>query len=205
LVFQSGEHKIPFAKISNLTLPGPHNLENILAAGTVGFIHKIPAEIILRAIKNFPGLPYRLEFIREFKGIKFYNDSCSTTPEATLAALESFPQQSIILILGGKDKKLDYEKLGKVIGENKEIKKIILLQHPDYDASPKIFSALKKHFDSEKIIFTSNLKIGVEAALQKAQPNEIILLSPAAASFGMFKNEFDRGDQFNTAVKNLKR
>ncbi|MCJ7790236.1 MAG: UDP-N-acetylmuramoyl-L-alanine--D-glutamate ligase, partial [Candidatus Atribacteria bacterium] len=205
LVFQSGEHKIPFAKISNLTLPGPHNLENILAAGTVGFIHKIPAEIILRAIKNFPGLPYRLEFIREFKGIKFYNDSCSTTPEATLAALESFPQQPIILILGGKDKKLDYEKLGKVIGENKKIKKIILLQHPDYDASPKIFSALKKHLNPEKIILASNLKIGVEAALQKAQPNEIILLSPAAASFGMFKNEFDRGDQFNTAVKNLKR
>jgi UDP-N-acetylmuramoylalanine--D-glutamate ligase len=205
LVFQSGEHKIPFAKIYNLTLPGPHNLENILAAGTAGFIHKIPAEIILRAIKNFPGLPYRLEFIREFKGIKFYNDSCSTTPEATLAALESFPQQPIILILGGKDKKLDYEKLGKVIGENKEIKKIVLLQHPDYDASPKIFSALKKYFDPEKIILASNLKIGVEAALQKAQPKEIILLSPAAASFGMYKNEFDRGDQFNTAVKNLKR
>jgi UDP-N-acetylmuramoylalanine--D-glutamate ligase len=204
LVFQSGEHKIPFAKISNLTLPGPHHLENILAAGTVGFIHKIPAEIILRAINNFPGLPYRLEFIREFRGIKFYNDACATTPEATLAALESFPQQPIILILGGKDKKLDYEKLGKVIGENKKIKKIILLQHPDYDASLKIFSALKKHFNPEKIILASNLKIGVEAALQKAQPNEIILFSPAAASFGMFKNEFDRGDQFNTAVKNLK-
>jgi UDP-N-acetylmuramoylalanine--D-glutamate ligase len=205
LVFQSGEHKIPFAKISNLTLPGPHNLENILAAGTVGFIHKIPAEIILRAIKNFPGLPYRLEFIREFKGIKFYNDSCSTTPEATLAALESFPQQPIILILGGKDKKLDYEKLGKVIGENKEIKKIILLQHPDYDASLKIFSALKKYFDSKNIIFATNLKMGIEIAWQEAKPNDIILLSPAAASFGMFKNEFDRGDQFNTAVKNLKR
>ena len=204
LVFKSEKHKIPFAKISNLTLPGPHNLENILAAGTVGFVHKIPAEIILRAIKNFPGLPYRLEFIREFKGIKFYNDSCSTTPEATLAALQSFPQQSIILILGGKDKKLDYEKLGKVIGENKEIKKIVLLQHPDYDASPKIFYALKKHLDPEKIILASNLKIGVEAALQKAQPNEIILLSPATASFGMFKNEFDRGDQFNNIVRNLK-
>jgi UDP-N-acetylmuramoylalanine--D-glutamate ligase len=205
LVFQSGEHKIPLAKISNLTLPGTHHLENILAAGTVGFIHKIPAEIILRAIKNFPGLPYRLEFIREFKGIKFYNDSCSTTPEATLAALESFPQQPIILILGGKDKKLDYEKLGKVIGENKEIKKIILLQHPNYDASPKIFSALKKHLNPEKIVLASDLRMGVEAALQKAQPNEIVLLSPAAASFGMFKNEFDRGDQFNTVVKNLKR
>ncbi|MCG2820488.1 MAG: UDP-N-acetylmuramoyl-L-alanine--D-glutamate ligase, partial [Candidatus Atribacteria bacterium] len=114
------------------------------------------------------------------------------------------PQQSIILILGGKDKKLDYENFGIAIGQNKKIKKIILLQHPDYDASPKIFYALKKHLDPEKIILASNLKIGVEAALQKAQPNEIILLSPATASFGMFKNEFDRGDQFNNIVRNLK-
>ncbi|MHC2995581.1 MAG: UDP-N-acetylmuramoyl-L-alanine--D-glutamate ligase [Candidatus Atribacteria bacterium] len=203
LVFQSVEYKTPFAKISDLSLPGPHNLENILAASTVGFIHKIPAEIILKAIKKFPGIPYRLEFIRKFKGVKFYNDTCATTPEATLAALESFPQQPIILILGGKDKKLDYEKLGKAIGKNKEIKKIILLQHPAYDASQKIFSALKKHLDSEKIILTSSLKVGVEVALQQAQPNNIILLSPAAASFGLFKNEFDRGDQFNKVVKNL--
>jgi len=203
LVFQSREYKMPFAKISDLPLPGPHNLENILAASTVGFIHKIPAEIILKAIKSFPGIPYRLELITKFKGIKFYNDTCATTPEATLAALKSFPHQPIILILGGKDKKLDYEKLGKFIGKNKEIKKIILLQHPDYDASSKILTALKKHLDSEKIIQTSNLKVGVEVALQQAQANDIILLSPAAASFGMFKNEFDRGDQFNKTVKNL--
>lgn len=202
-IFQHGENKNPFAKISDISLLGRHNMENILAAGTVGFIHKIPAEIILRAIENFPGLPYRLEFIREFKGIKFYNDSCSTTPEATLAALKSFPQQPIILILGGKDKKLDYEKLAEAIGKNKKIKKIILLQHPAYNASPKIFSALKKHLDLENIILTSSLKVGVEVALQQAQPNDIILLSPAAASFGMFENEFDRGDQFNKVVKNL--
>jgi UDP-N-acetylmuramoylalanine--D-glutamate ligase len=89
------------------------------------------------------------------------------------------------------------------IGQNKKIKKIILLQHPDYDASLKIFSALKKHLNSEKIIQTSNLKVGVEIALQHAKANDLILLSPAAASFGMFKNEFDRGDQFNKIVKNL--
>jgi len=204
LFFQSREYKMPFAKISDLPLPGPHNLENILAASTVGFIHNIPGGIILKAIKSFPGIPYRLKLITKFKGIKFYNDTCATTPEATLAALKSFPHQPIILILGGKDKKLDYEKLGKFIGKNKEIKKIILLQHPAYDASQKIFSALKKHLDSEKIILTSSLKVGVEVALQQAQPNNLILLSPAAASFGMFKNEFDRGDQFNKIVKNLK-
>ncbi len=204
LIFQSGEYKTTFAKISDLSLPGPHNLENILAASTVGFIHNIPGEIILKALKNFPGIPYRLEFIGEFKGIKFYNDTCATTPEATLAALESFTEQPIILFLGGKDKKLNYENFGETIGQNKKIKKIILLQHPAYDASLKIFSALKKHLDLEKIIQTSNLKVGVEIALQQAKTNDLILLSPAAASFGMFENEFDRGDQFNKIVKNLK-
>jgi len=78
------------------------------------------------------------------------------------------------------------------------------LQHPAYDASQKIFSALKKHLDSEKIIQTSNLKVGVEITLQLARPNDLILLSPAAASFGMFENEFDRGEQFNKIVRNLK-
>ena len=204
LIFQSEEYKMAFAKISDLTLPGPHNLENILAASMVGFIHNIPGEIILKALKNFPGIPYRLEFIGEFKGIKFYNDTCATTPEATLAALESFPKHPIILLLGGKDKKLNYENFGIAIGKNKNIKRIILLQHPAYDASLKILSALKKYLDSEKIIQISNLKVGVEIALQQAKANDLILLSPAAASFGMFKNEFDRGDQFNKIVKNLK-
>ncbi len=204
LVCRSGEHKMVFAKISDLPLPGLHNLENILAASTVGFIHNIPGEIIRKALINFPGIPHRLEFIGEFKGIKFYNDTCATTPEASLAALESFPKQSIILILGGKDKKLNYENFGEAIGKNKGIKKIILLQHPAYDASQKILSVLKKYLDSDKIILTSSLKVGVEAALQLAQANDIILLSPAAASFGIFKNEFDRGDQFNKIVKNLK-
>lgn len=204
LVFQSEEYKMAFVKISDLPLPGPHNLENILAASTVGFIHNIPGEIILKALKNFPGIPHRLEFIGEFKGIKFYNDTCATTPEATLAALESFPKQPIILILGGKDKKLNYENLGIAISKNKNIKKIILLQHPAYDASLKILSTLKKHLDSEKIIQISNLKVGVEIAMQQAKANDLILLSPAATSFGMFKNEFDRGDQFNKIVKNLK-
>ena len=204
LIFQSGEYKTTFAKISDLLLPGLHNLENILAASTVGFIHNIPGEIILKALKNFPGVPYRLEFIGEFRGIKFYNDTCATTPEATLAALESFTEQPIILFLGGKDKKLNYENFGEAIGKNKKVKKIILLQHPAYDASLKILSALKKHLDSEKIIQTSNLKVGIEIALQHTQPNDLVLLSPAAASFGMFENEFDRGDQFNKIARNLK-
>jgi len=204
LAFQLEGHKTVFAKISDLPLPGSHNLENILAASTVGFIHNIPGKIILKALKQFPGISYRLEFIGRYRGIKFYNDTCATTPEATLAALESFSKEYIILILGGKDKELNYKNFGLAIGQNKKIKKIILLQHPDYTASLKIFSTLKKHLDSEKIIQTTNLKVAIEIAIQQAKANDLIILSPAAASFGMFKNEFDRGDQFNKIVKNLK-
>jgi UDP-N-acetylmuramoylalanine--D-glutamate ligase len=204
LVFQSREYKTNFAKISDIPLLGPHNLENILAASTVGFIHQISGKTIQKAIKSFPGVPYRLEFIRKFKKIKFYNDTCATTPEATLAALKSFPKKPIILILGGKDKKLNYENFGKTIRKNKEIKKIILMQHPAYDASKKMFSAFKKDLDSEKTILVEDMQIAVKIAFQQAKRGDIILLSPAAASFGMFKNEFERGEQFNKIVKNLK-
>jgi len=81
-------------------------------------------KLFKKALINFPGIPYRLEFVGEFRGIKFYNDTCATTPEATLAALESFTEQPIILILGGKDKKLDYEKLGIAVGQIKKLKRL---------------------------------------------------------------------------------
>ena len=203
VVFQCKNQKKSIFNISNIFLPGSHNLENILAASVAGIIHKIPERIISEVMQNFSGVPYRLEFIREFMEIKFYNDTCATTPEATIAALESFFKRSIILILGGKDKKLKYDNLGEIIGKNKNIKKIILLQNPAYDASIKILSSLTKHVSLEKIIIVSCLLDGVKAALQEALPNDIVLLSPAAASFGMFKNEFDRGDEFNKIVKNL--
>jgi len=203
LIFHSGKERITFTKISDISLPGIHNLENILAASTVGFIHHISPEIIQKAIKSFSGIPHRLELVRELNKIKFYNDTCATTPEATIAALQSFPQQNIILILGGKDKELNYEDLVKFISEHKRIKQVILLQHPAYDASEKILSISRKYLSSQKIFSASELKAGVERALQKAQSGDLIILSPSAASFGMFRNEFDRGEQFIKIVKSL--
>ena len=203
LIFYSGKNEISFAKISDLLLSGRHNLENILAASTVAFIHQIPTEIISQVIIGFFGIPYRLELVRENKGIKFYNDTCATTPDATLAALQSLPQAPILLITGGKNKKLDYKKMAIAISKDRRIKKIILFQHADYDATSALFFHLKNQCSIEKIIFVKNMLEATKTAYRHAEVGDFILLSPAAASFGMFKNEFDRGNQFNEAVSNL--
>ena len=203
LIFCSGKHEIHFAKISDLLLSGRHNLENILASCTVAFIHQIPIKIISQVIIEFSGIPYRLELVRENKGIKFYNDTCATTPDATLAALQSLPQKPILLITGGKNKKLNYKAMANAISKDKRIKKIILLQHSDYDVTSTLFSYLKDHCGKEKIIFVKNMLEATKIAYREAEAGDFVLLSPAAASFGMFKNEFDRGNQFNEAVLNL--
>jgi len=203
LIFCSGNHETTFANISDLYLSGKHNLENILAACAVAFIHQIPIEIISQVIIGFSGIPYRLELVRENRGIKFYNDTCATTPDATLAALQSLPQKPILLIAGGKNKKLDYEKMASAIRKDKRIKKIILLQHPEYDVTSTLFSYLKNYYPKENIIFAKNMQSATRTAYLLAKEGDLVLLSPAAASFGMFKNEFDRGDQFNETVLGL--
>jgi len=203
LIFNSGKNQISFGKISDLALSGVHNLENILAASTVAFIHKISTKIISQAISEFSGIPNRLELVRELKGIEFYNDTCATTPDATIAALQSLPEKPIILIVGGKNKKLSYKKMAISICKDKRLKKIILLRHPVYDVTTTLFSYLDTHCRKDKAIWAKNMIDAIDIAYQEAKNGYIILLSPAAASFGMFKNEFDRGNQFNEAVSRL--
>jgi UDP-N-acetylmuramoylalanine--D-glutamate ligase len=182
-------------KTASIPLLGKHNLDNVLATCVVAMIYKLPIKIIEKAIQSFRGLVHRLEFVRKTKGVKFYNDSAATTPDACLAALNSF-SQPIILILGGKDKKMIFENLVREIAKNKKIKKIILLKHSAYDASLKILKIIQKYQIEKRVKFALNMKKAVKKAKEEAISGDIILFSPAAASFGMFKNEFDRGNQF---------
>ncbi len=192
-----------FKKFLNvLKILGNHNKENVLAAITVVKLVGVKQKDIIKGIENFKGLPHRLEFIRQLRGVKFYNDSAATTPEACLAAVNSF-KSSIILILGGKDKQMCFKELVKKISKSKKIKKVILLEHLAYDASKKILKEFKKLLAIDKVICVSSLKQAVKQAYKKASKRDIILLSPAAASFGMFKNEFDRGEKFIRVVNNL--
>jgi len=203
LIFIDRNKSIEFARANDIKLPGFHNISNILAAANVCFIYNLPLSSIKEGIKSFPGVPNRLEKIKTLKGINFYNDTCATTPDATIAALQSFPTEPLILILGGKDKKLNYDELCQVIKRKKNIAYLFILQHSEYNASELIWNGLQKLNLKDKIECCSSLTEAVQKAYHKAHPGTNIILSPAATSFGMFSNEFERGNVFRETVANL--
>lgn len=181
---------------------GEHNLDNIAAAIAVCGQLKIKEVVIKKAVENFSGVSERLELAREFNQLKFYNDTTATTPDAAIAAIKALKDYKgkIILIGGGADKELDYKEYAQEI--KKYVKCLILFKGA---ASDKIINALGG--DKLKIeIFSelTSMKKAIEIAKNNAKKGDIILLSPGAASFGVFKNEFDRGRQFNKFIKMLK-
>ena len=182
--------------VKTVKLLGDHNLYNVLAAIAITKLRGVENIIIRQETERFRGVAYRLELIRESKGIRFYNDTCSTTPDATLAALKSF-KQKVVLIAGGKDKELEYDNLAKRLSG--QVKHLILFPGT---ATDRIVNS--RGFNIKEYALADNMKQAVDLADQMVKSGDIVLLSPGAASFGMFKNEFDRGDQFNQAVKRLK-
>lgn len=197
--------------LSKIKLIGRHNLENILAAIAVAQIFKIKPKIIQKVLKNFKGIANRLELIKTIKGVKYYNDTAATIPEATIAALKSLSsirhqtlqkqgklptgQTRIILIAGGSNKKLKFDKLVKLV--KKTCKAIILL--PGI-ATPNLKSLIIKYKFTGPLLEINNMREAINQAKKIAKRGDIILLSPACASFGLFKNEFDRGRQFKKWV-----
>ncbi len=172
-------------------IKGEHNRDNIAlaikAATTIG----VSYEVIKKVVEAFRGVAGRMELIREYKGIKIYNDTNATTPDATIAALRAL-NKNVVLIMGGADKTLDMNELLKEIPLH--VKKVILLAGTGSDKiAPLLPNAL--HADS--------LEEAVSKGLEAATTGDSLLLSPAFASFGMFKNEYDRGEQFTTLVQSL--
>ena len=150
------------------------------------------AENISSALQEFPGIEHRLEMFREYKGIKFYNDSAATIPQAVVAAVNSI-KRPLNLITGGTDKNIDFKELNPVLNMPDNI---ILLEGTGTD---KIIPILQ----SQNIKYYgpfSSLKDAVLCAVEKSAPGFSILFSPGCTSFGMFKNEFDRGNQFKKIV-----
>ena len=203
LLYMCQDKQVQFAEISDIPIPGNHNISNILAAANVSFIMGLPISDISGGIKNFPGLPNRLEKIRTINEIHFYNDTFATTPEAAAAAIQSFPGTPLILILGGKDKNLNYNCLCRIIINSNHIDQIIVLRHPEYNASEMILNHLEKNNFQKKIHICQSMPEAVQKAYSLAKPGTNILLSPAATSFGLFINEFDRGRSFQQAVNGL--
>ncbi len=175
-----------------VSLPGPHNLENIACAVATARVLKVPEKIIQKSVQSFRTLAGRLEMVKNVRGISIYNDTNSTTPDAVIAALHSFSQK-VILIMGGMDKGLKVNNLEKILLT--KTKKVFLTPG---SGSDKINS---KKIKLEK---TLNLKEAVIKAIKAAKVGEVILFSPGFASFNMFHNEYDRGDQFMKIIKRLK-
>jgi len=185
--------------VSDVALLGRHNLENVCAAISAAWeiIDKRP-EIVKKVVKEFKGLEHRLEFVRELAGVKYYNDSFSTTPETAIAAIKAFPDNPKIVILGGHDKGAAFEDLAKQVTSG-GVKHAIVIG----DTALKIEESLhERGFNS----ITTGLKTMpemVKAAQTHAEAGDVVLLSPACASFGLFKDYKDRGNQFKQVVQAL--
>lgn len=181
----------------DLHIRGVHNFENICACLSATK-DLIDIDKAIKVIKEFGGVEHRLEFVREINHIKWYNDSVSSSPTRTIAGLNSYAE-NIVLIAGGYDKNLDYSPIAKPI-LNKVTKLILFGATKD-----KIYQAVTKEKKDERIeIYVLNtLEEVVNKAKEVAIPGEVVLFSPASASFDMFKNFADRGKQFKALVNNL--
>jgi UDP-N-acetylmuramoylalanine--D-glutamate ligase len=179
-----------------LRVPGDHNRYDAAVAVAAARALSVDDDAIKAGVESFKGVPGRLELIREVRGVKIYNDTTATTPEATaagLAALDPEGKQNILLILGGADKGLEMDSILQP-AVHAHVKEVFLLAGSGTER-------IKSKVTGNSIYET--LDEAVQKAFQSAQQGDIILFSPAFASFGMFKNEFDRGEQFNEIVAKL--
>ena len=179
----------------DLPLPGEHNKENIALAVAACEALRIPISKIKNAVESFKAVEGRLQFVRTIDGVKIYNDNNSTTPEATVAALKSFEPGKVVLIMGGADKGLDMKPLLKIIP--KYCKSALMLPGTGTNSLPAGLYTIV----SFKV---KNISDALKKAVLIAEKGDVIVFSPAFASFGMFKNEYDRNDQFLAEVKKLK-
>lgn len=186
----------PF-ETNNPSLLGEHNKENAGCAAEVARKLGVSEKKIKEGIDTFPGIEGRLQFVREINGVKIYNDNNATSPEATIAALKAL-EKNIILIIGGADKGLKMYKLVEIIPDY--CKAVVLFKESGTDTIRDEIMAL----DGIKVVEEESLIKCVNRAVEMAEQGDIILYSPAFASFGKhFKNEYDRNDQFLNITKNL--
>jgi len=203
IVFRAEGKEEPVLRTDEVKLLGQHNLENISAAITAAFLAQARVSEVRRVAQKFKGLEHRLEKVAEIAGVTYINDSYSTTPQTTIAALKSF-SAPIILICGGRSKGGDYEALAKAIFES-PVKAVLLIGEMAFKLKRLIQEVQKQKAKPIEILNLERLKLKtvVQKAVQKAQSGEVVLFSPGCASFDMFKNATQRGLEFKKAVLTL--
>ena len=181
------------------SLLGEHNTSNIAGAITLCQKLGINDEVIRRTVADFKGVPYRLELVRMIGGINFINDTTATTPVAAVIALRAI-KGNIILICGGESKKLPHSEFVGEIINNDHVKKVIFLGSHNI---PEFTEAIKSGAPAKLAGQVDSMAEAVTLARSLSVAGDTVLLSPGFASFDLFKNEFDRGDQFNDLVRAL--
>lgn len=184
--------------VDALQIPGTHNQDNSCAAISASIQAGIGYEVIEQGLRSFSGLEHRLKFVKEVNGVKYYDDSIATTPGSAIAAMKAF-SQPMILILGGSSKGADFTELAKVASTS-NVKHTLLIGEEATTIAPALEASGVAYTILEPDLTMSDT---VTAAANLAVPGNVVVLSPACASFGMFKNYADRGNQFIAAVQQL--
>jgi len=195
IYFRDGQREREILGLAEITLKGAHNLENVLAAVSIGMLVGCAPEQIRHAVRIFKAVEHRLEFVARFAGVDYYNDSKATNVDATIKALESFPA-NIHLILGGKDKGSDYTVLNELL--RKRVKRVYTIGAAASKIESQITGAVK--FDHAE-----TLENAVRRAAESAVAGDVVLLAPACSSFDQFRSYEHRGRAFKESVHSLAR
>jgi len=183
----------PFIAAEEIGIKGVHNLENAMAASAMALLAGCPRRAVIESLKEFGGLEHRLEFVRELDGVRYVNDSKGTNVGAVMKSIESF-DDPVVLIAGGRDKAGDFSALRDLV--SRKVRALVLIG----EAAAKIKNALGGATDT---VMAGDLKDAVAICREKAVKGDVVLLSPACASFDMFSDFEDRGRQFKNIVKEL--
>jgi UDP-N-acetylmuramoylalanine--D-glutamate ligase len=200
VVLRIGNQEIEIVDTKYILLPGKHNWENVCAATIAAYLAGVSKGNIAAVLKTFKGLEHRLELVATVNGARYYDDSFSTTPETAIAAIQAFKEPEI-LILGGSSKNSDFSELGQVISKTENIKTIIGIGIEWERIKEQI---AKSNTPVPVIEGAKDMQTIVAAVSKLAVPGDVVLLTPACASFDMFKNYKDRGQQFKEEVNRLK-
>ena len=193
VIFRGEEAVLP---VEDILLPGVHNVENYMAA--IALVEGLATDDAIRTVaKNFGGVEHRIELVRVKDGVRFYNDSIASSPSRTIAGLRSFPEK-VILIAGGYDKNIPYDVLGPEVCAH--VKKLFLCGA----TGPKIRAAVEAvPGEKPEILECADLEAATRAAAAAAESGDVVIMSPASASFDAFKNFMIRGEFFKRIVKEL--
>jgi len=197
--FRDDRMDVQLIASKSVQLRGSHNVQNVLAACTIAIVAGIPSQAMEAALKDFYGVEHRLELVRTWKGVSWYNDSIATAPERSMAAVRSF-DEPVVLVLGGRDKNLPWNSLAELIRQR--VDHVVLFG----EAAQKIAATLGGHRQGERPYTISHcigLKDAVEAAAKVAEKGDVVLLSPGGTSFDEFKDFAERGESFRKWVLEL--